>query len=180
MGGNAMKCVLTALCCAALLTVPAMAQKKAAGAGMTDQEFVNFAAQTDMVEANLGQLAGTVAEAQDVKDFGQMLNTDHTQDYGQLIAAAKQANLTVPTAIDAEHNKAMIDPFQKLKGAAFDRKFAQEMVAGHTKAVAIYKKEAADATDPAIKSYAQAAEPTLEKHLAAAKALGHKKAAAAQ
>jgi putative membrane protein len=175
-----MKRVLTAFCCMVLLTVPAMAQKKAAGAGMTDQEFVNFAAQTDMVEANLGQLAGTASDSQEVKDFGQMLTTDHTQDYGQLITAAKQANLTVPTAIDAEHNKAMIDPFQKLKGAAFDRKFAQEMVAGHTKALALYKKEAESATDPAIKSYAEAAVPTLEKHLTAAKALGHPKPAAAQ
>jgi putative membrane protein len=174
-----MKHVLTALCCMVLLTVPAMAQKKAARAGMTDQEFVNFAAQTDMVEANLGQLAGTAAASQDVKDFGQTLTTDHTQDYGQLLAAAKQANLTVPTSIDAEHNKAMIDPFQKLNGAAFDRKFAMEMVAGHTKALAVYKKEAEDATDPAIKSYAQAAVPTLEKHLTAAKALGHTKPPAA-
>jgi putative membrane protein len=166
----------TALFCTALLATPGMAQKKATG--MTDQDFVKFAAQTDMVEANLGQLAQSAAAAQDVRDFGQTLASDHTQDYGQLIAATKQANLTVPTSIDSEHNKAMIDPFQKLKGAAFDKRFAQDMVAGHSKALAVYQKEAVDATDPAIKSYAQAAVPTLQKHLAAAKALGHAKAAA--
>jgi putative membrane protein len=65
----------------------------------------------------------------------------------------------------------MIDPFQKLKGAAFDHKFAQEMVAGHTKAIAVYKKEAADAENPALKSYAEQALPTLQQHLDHAKEL---------
>jgi putative membrane protein len=173
-----MKRALTVLCCVTLLAIPALAQKKAAGGAMTDQDFVNFAAQTDMVEANLGQLAQTAASGQEVKDFGQTLNTDHTQDYGQLITAAQQASLTVPNAIDAEHNKAMIDPFQKLTGAAFDRKFAHEMVAGHEKAIAVYKKEAQDAQNPSIKAYAAAALPTLQKHLDAAKALGSPKGAA--
>lgn len=168
-----MKRILTAVCCIALASIPALGQKKAAEKGgvMNDQKFVDMAAQIDMVEANLGQFAGTAGESQQVKDYGQTLATDHTNDYQQLQNAAKQANLTVPTAIDAEHNKAMIDPFQKLKGAAFDKKYVQEMVAGHTKALAEYKKEAAGAENPAIKSYAETAVPVLEKHLAAAKDL---------
>jgi putative membrane protein len=163
-----MKRMVSAVCCLVLCSLPALAQK---AGSMSDQQFVDFAAQTDMVEANLGQLAQTVAAKQDVKDYGQMLVTDHTQDYGQLSTAAQQANLTVPNAIDSEHNKAMIDPFQKLKGAAFDRKYIQEMIAGHTKAIAIYKKEASDAQNAAIKNYAQTALPVLQKHLDGAKAL---------
>ncbi|HXE07169.1 MAG TPA: DUF4142 domain-containing protein [Acidobacteriaceae bacterium] len=138
---------------------------------MSDQQFVDFAAQTDMVEANLGQLAQSAASSQQVKDYGQMLATDHTTDYGQLGSVARQANLNVPNAIDTEHNKSMIGPFQKLNGAAFDRRFAQEMVAGHTKAIATYKKEAADAQNPALKSYAEQALPVLQKHLDQAKTL---------
>jgi putative membrane protein len=124
-----------------------------------------------MVEANLGQMAQSQGDAQAVKDYGQMLVTDHTNDFNQLYTAAQQANLNRPNAIDAEHNKAMIDPFQKLKGAAFDKKFAHEMVAGHTKAIEVYKKEAADAQNAALKSYAQTALPVLEKHLDSAKNL---------
>ena len=173
-----MKPILAVVCCVALGSLPAIAQKESgAKAGMTDQQFVDFAAQTDMVEANVGQLAGNVAESQPVKDFAQTLVTDHTNDYQQLSNAAKQANLNVPNAIDAAHNKKMIDPFQKLKGAAFDRKFAQEMVAGHEQAIQIYKKEAQGAQNDAIKTYAQTALPVLEKHLAAAKDLGKTKSA---
>jgi putative membrane protein len=167
-----MKRVLTAACCIVLCSLPALAKEKATEAkAMTDQQFVDFAAQTDMVEANLGQLAGSTAAAQPVKDYGQMLTADHTKDYNQLFDVAHQANLNMPNAIDTEHNKAMIDPFQKLKGAAFDRHYAQEMVAGHTKAIAIYKKEAEDAQNAALKSYAAQALPVLEKHLDDAKGL---------
>jgi putative membrane protein len=166
-----MKRILSALCCVALCSMPALAKEKAAAAAMTDQQFVDFAAQTDMVEANLGQLAGSAADAQPVKDYAQMLVTDHTNDFHQLYDIAHQANLNMPMAIDAEHNKAMIDPFQKLKGAAFDHRYVHEMIAGHTKAIAVYKKEAADAQNPALKSYAEQVLPTLQKHLDGAKAL---------
>jgi putative membrane protein len=166
-GGNQMKLLLSAVCCIALGSIPLLAQ----GRAMTDQQFVDFAAQTDMVEANLGQLAETVSSSQPVKDYGQMLVTDHTNDFSHLNDVARQANLNVPNAIDAQHNKMMIDPFQKLKDAAFDHRFIPAMVAGHTQAIAVYKKEATDAQNPALRSYAEQALPVLEKHLDAAKAL---------
>ena len=170
-----MKRILSAVCCLGLCSIPALAKEKAAaGAAMSDQQFVDFAAQTDMVEANLGQLAQSVASSQPVKDYAQMLVTDHTNDFNQLYGIAHQANLNMPSAIDAANNKAMIDPFQKLKGAAFDHHYVQEMVAGHTKAIAIYKKEAADAQNPALKSYAEQALPVLQKHLEGAEALEKK------
>ena len=176
-----MKLMLAAVCCLSLLSLPALGQKgkKATGAPMTDQQFVDFAAQTDMVEANLGQLAATAATDQSIKDYAQMLVTDHTADYKQLSDVAKQANLTVPSAIDDQHNKAMVGPFQKLKGAAFDHKYAAEMVGGHTKAIEIYKKEAQDAQNSALKSYAQETLTALQKHLDGAKDLGKKKPAVA-
>lgn len=169
-----MKRILTAVCCLSLFSMPGLAAQHHAmhaekGAPMTDQQFVDFAGQTDMVEANLGQLAQDVAAKQEIKDYGKMLTDDHTQDYQQLQDTAKQASLTVPTAIDAEHDKALIGPMHALKGAAFDHKFIQEMISGHTKALEIYKKEASDAQNPAIKSYAEQAIPVLQKHLDAAK-----------
>ena len=77
----------------------------------------------------------------------------------------------MPNAIDAQNNKTMIGPFQKLKGAAFDHRYIREMIAGHTKAIAVYKKESADAQNAALKSYAEQALPTLQKHLEGAQAV---------
>jgi putative membrane protein len=167
-----MKRVFSALCCIVLCSIPALAQAKPAKRpAMSDQEFINLAAQTDMVEANLGQLAQSASSSQPVKDYAQMLVTDHTKDFDQLYALAHQANLSRPDAIDTAHNKAMIAPFQKLTGTAFDHRYIHDMIAGHTQAIAVYKKEAADAVNPALKSYAEDTLPTLQKHLDGAKAL---------
>jgi putative membrane protein len=165
-----MRRVVSVVCGMVLCAVPVLAQKSA-GTGGSDQAFVDFAAQTDMVEANLGQEAQNVSESQGVKDFGQMMVTDHTADFGQLHMAAQQGGLNVPDAIDKTEDKAMITPMEKLKGATFDKKYIHEMVMAHTAALARYKKEADSAQNPAIKSYAQTAVPVLQKHLDAAKAL---------
>jgi putative membrane protein len=141
----------------------AMAQ---AGGG-TDQDFLNFAAQTDMTEAHLGQMAQEQGGTQAVKDLGQMLATDHTNDYKQLGTLASKAGLVLPKGIDAKHDK-MIAPFEKLKGKMFDRRYTHEMVAGHTAAIAEYQKEASDGQNADLKAYAKDTLPTLEKHKAAA------------
>src|ERR1039458_10820364 len=81
-----MKRILSAICCLTLCCLPALAQKEHAAkdAAMTDQDFINMAAQTDMLEAHLGQMAADQASSQDVKTHAQMLVTDHTADYQQL------------------------------------------------------------------------------------------------
>jgi putative membrane protein len=176
-----MKSIVLAVCCVALCSFPALGQTKhgkdaAKAAPMTDQEFVDFAGQTDMTEAHLGQMAADQAAGQGVKDYAQMLVTDHTNDYNQLTAVAGKANLNVPKGMDAAHDK-MVMPFHSLKGAAFDHKFIQEMIAGHTKAIAVYTKEASDAQNADLKAYANQALPTLQKHLDGAKDLAKAKPA---
>ena len=168
-----MKTTLSLACCIALCCGSAFAAKKtakAAGTPMTDQQFVDFAAQTDMTEANLGQYASSNASAQGVKDYAQMLTGDHTNDYNQLTAVAGKANLVVPKGLDAAHEK-MIAPLEKLKDAAFDHRYVQEMIAGHTHAISVFEKEAADAQSADLKAYANQVLPVLHKHLDGAKDL---------
>lgn len=160
--------IAVAICCGALCALPAFSQTNTAS--NTDQQFVDTAAQIDMMEAHLGQMAQDQGGTQAVKDFGQTLVTDHTSDYNQLTAAATKAGATVPKGLDAEHNR-MIAPFDKLKGAAFDRRFARDMVAGHEKAIAEYQREAKDGQNSDIKAYANQALPTLQKHLQTARDL---------
>ena len=159
-----------ALCC---LTASAQNEHAAKGGPMTDQKFIDMAAQTDMTEAHLGKLAADQASSQDVKDYASMLVSDHTADYQQLTALAAKDNLTVPTALDAAHNK-MIAPFESLKGAAFDSRYAHEMVAGHTEAIGVYTRESTGAQNSDVKAYASATLPTLQKHLDGAKGLSKK------
>jgi putative membrane protein len=170
-----MKTVLSTVCCLALCCVTASAQMKhpAKAAPMTDQKFLDMAAQTDMLEAHLGQMAADQAGNPAVKEYAQMLVTDHTADYQQLSALAAKAGLTVPTALDAAHNK-MIAPFEKLKGPAFDAQYIHTMIAGHTEAIGVYTKESTEAQSTDVKTYASATLPALNKHLDSAKDLAKK------
>lgn len=171
-----MKQILTLICCFSLFSTAGVAQKKNSHPAMSDQRFVNFAGQTDMVDANLGQLARTESSSQHIKDYGQKLTTDQTSDFQALSKVAHQADLIVPSAIDKEHNRSTIEPFQKLKGAAFDHRFVNEMIAGDNKAIEIYKKEAADAQTSALRSYAEEAIPILQADIAAARKMETTKA----
>jgi len=173
-----MKLVLSTVCCLALCCLTASAQKEhpAKGGPLTDQQFIEMAAQTDMLEAHLGQMAADQAASPDVKTYAQMLVSDHTADYQQLTALAAKTGLTVPTGLDAAHDK-MIAPFEKLKDAAFDSRYIHTMIAGHTGAIGVYTKESTGAQNPDVKAYASATLPTLNKHLDSAKDLARKPAA---
>jgi putative membrane protein len=171
IGVKQMKQILTLICCFSLFSIAGAAQKKSSHPSMSDQQFVDFAGQTDMVDANLGQLANTAASSHPVKDYGQELVSDQTKDFQQLSEAAHHSNLNVPSAIDKENDKTMIDPFQKLKGVAFDRRFAEKMIAGETKAIHIYKDEVSHAQNLDVRGYAEKALPVLETHLADLKKL---------
>lgn len=117
-----------------------------------------------MTEAHLGQLAQDNGGSQAVKDYGQMLATDHTNDYNQLTAAASKTGLSVPKSIDPKHLQ-MIAPLAKMKGAAFDHRFIQMMITGHEAAIAAYSREIKNGQNADVKNYAQTAMPVLQKHL---------------
>lgn len=157
-----MKPILRGLFCLAIVSPLALPQESGAAA-TGDQAFVDMAAQTDMLEAHLGQMAADQAESQAVKDYAQMLVTDHTADYNQITAVATKAGLVVPKGLDKAHEKELA-PFEKLKGAAFDRKYVRAMVSGHEAAIKAYNKEAANGQSADIKAYATQTLPTLEKH----------------
>jgi putative membrane protein len=168
-----MKSITSGLIVCGLACLPSAAQTGASDS--TDQAFVDFAAQTDMTEAHLGQLAQQNAASQAVKDYASMLVTDHTNDYTKLTAIATKAGVVVPKGLDAKHEK-MIAPFEKLKGAAFDARYAKTMVTGHEAAIAAYNKESRDGQNADLKTYATEDLPTLQKHEDGAKDLQKKKA----
>ena len=154
--------VAPVLVCGAFISSALIGQNMSSAAG-GDQAFVDMAAQTDMLEAHLGQMMSSESTSQDVKDYAQMLVTDHTNDYNKLSAIAKKASLIMPTGLDAAHDR-MIAPFEKMKGHTLDVRYAHEMILGHDKAIAAYKKEAQDGQNADLKAYAQDDIATLDKH----------------
>ncbi len=94
------------------------------------QTFVNRLAIAGMTEVQLGRLAAERAANAEVKAYGHMMVTDHTQAGTELRQIATQANLQVPTQLDQKHRD-LVDRLSTLQGAAFDREYMNAMVSGH-------------------------------------------------
>ncbi len=61
--------------------------------------------------------------------------------------------------------------FARLKGADFDREYAEQMVKDHEKSVSLFEKEARTGDSPGLKAYAIKTLTVLQEHLKMAKAL---------
>jgi putative membrane protein len=131
-------------------------------AGATPATFVEHAAQDGMTEVQLAKIALKKSSNDQVKQFAQKMEQDHTQANEQLASIAKSKGLTVPTKLDAKH-EAMVKNLSAKSGKAFDRAYAEHMAKDHAKAVALFQA-AAKSSDPDIAAFAQKTLPTLEQH----------------
>jgi len=134
-----------------------------------DQKFIKEAIEGNLAEVQMGQLAQQNGASQSVKDFGQMLVTDHGQANTKAQSVAQTFNVTPPTEPNAKQKKDY-DKMSKLNGAAFDKAFAQHMVADHKKDIAAFQKET-KSKNQAAASFAKETLPTLQKHLETAQSL---------
>jgi predicted outer membrane protein len=140
------------------------------GSNSADAKFAMTAAQDSMTEVELGRLAVQKGMSDAVKQFGQRMIDDHTNANQQLMQAAQASGITLPTTLDAKH-AAMVQKFQRLSGAEFDRQYAKQMVQDHRKAVSLFQQEASRGTNAGIKAFASQTLPVLQEHLSMAQAL---------
>jgi len=154
--------ILSAICGAAICTVPVWAQS--GPVSKSDQVFLNMAAEADMTTAHLGQMAEDRSASNGVKVFGKKLTEDHTLDYSQLNALAGKAGETVPKGINTQDNR-QIARLDKYKGKSFDRAFLSQEKVEHEKLVQAFKREAEHGDNADIKAYASKTLPVIEGHL---------------
>src|ERR1700761_9249710 len=81
-----------------------------------DAKFATAAASGGMAEVALGKLALTKTSNAAIKDFANMMITDHGKANDELMAIAKAKNITLPTEPDSAHIKKM-DELSKKTGA---------------------------------------------------------------
>jgi putative membrane protein len=150
----------------ACATTAAQAQSKVPN--RADQTFMKNAIQGDMAEIEIGQLAQKNGQSEKVKQFGKTLEQDHSANLAKAKTLAESMNLSLPTQPSAKE-KATYDKLSKLKGAAFDKQFAKDMVADHKKDISEFQREAKKSGDAA--DFAKQTLPTLHKHLSLAQSL---------
>jgi len=135
-----------------------------------DRAFLEKAAVGGKAEVELGQLAQQKAQNDDVKQFAQRIVSDHSQANSELLSMGDKMSLTLPTALDDQHQKEK-DRLSKLNGAKFDKEYMKLMVDDHQKDVSDFQKQSNNAINSDVKNFASQTLPTLQQHLDMAKSI---------
>ena len=168
-----------ALLCAAVIGGPRLqaaeepakknpAAKSQLSAG--DEKFVKTAGADGLAEVKLGELARDKANGPGVKEFGEMMASDHGKANEELKELAMKKGVTLPDKLEAKHQQTA-DKLGKLSGEAFDKAYAAEMVKAHKSAVSLFEGEAKSGKDADLKAFAEKTLPTLKTHLEKAQGL---------
>ena len=129
-----------------------------------DAKFLVDAAEINLEEIQLGQLAQSNSSMTEVKDLGKMMETEHASALKDLQALAAKKQISLPASLTNDGQ----DAYKKLndkKGMDFDKKYCDMMVKGHKDAIDKFEKASTDATDADIKTWATSMLPALRNHL---------------
>jgi len=132
-----------------------------------ESTFLQDAIQGSVAEVQMGQLAQQNGSSKDVQAFGQVLVTDHSKSMDEASALAESMSVEVPTEPKAEAQKEY-EKLQELKGAEFDKEFAEHMVMGHQKEIEKFEEQAQSGDDE-VAQFAKQTLPVLNTHLDMAK-----------
>ncbi len=129
-----------------------------------DAAFLVDAAELNMENSSLGQLAQQKGTMSHVKELGKMMEDVHTKSLVDLTALAKTKNISLPTS-QTENGQEAYKKLNDKSAKDFDKAYADMMVKGHIDAIALFEKASTECTDSDIKAWATATLPTLRTHL---------------
>ena len=105
-----------------------------AGVSDGDRNFVEESLNTGMAEIELAKLAQDRAASNEVKQFAQMMISDHTKAGEELKQVAQKHSISVTGALTDEHRELMQE-LSGLRGAEFDREYMDAMVDSHQEVI---------------------------------------------
>jgi putative membrane protein len=135
-----------------------------------DAKFATDVANAGMAEVALGKIAAEKATNPQIKDFANMMVTDHGKANEELMAIAKKKNITLPAAPDQEHQKKAADLSAK-SGKEFDKDYVDAMVDGHKKAASLLEDGSKNCKDTELMAFATKTLPVVKAHLAKIEAI---------
>ena len=139
-----------------------------------DAEFVQKQIAMGTAEVELGKLAQQRGNHADVKNYGQMMETDHRIAGEELKEIAQRADPGYAKNHDAakdarDEHVDMRDELSKLSGRDFDLRYLDEMIADHEKSIDRLESQGQGADNPQIREWASKTLLKMRNHLAKAK-----------
>jgi putative membrane protein len=175
--GQLVVCLTLTLAAASCLTacnkengVEAAREDRALSLSQSEQDFMTEAAQADLAEIDMAQIALQNSATGEVRDFANMIKSDHTSALGDLAELMKGKNVPQPKSVPARTQQD-IGRMKTLTGGEFDREFVNMIVSEHQKAVEMFRDQQSTAQNEDVKKYVEDTLPILEMHLEKAQRL---------
>ena len=130
-----------------------------------DKSFIEKAAKSGMEEVAISRVAVERATNPQVREFAQMMVSDHTGANTELTTLAMSKNLTLPV------KDINVEKWEKRSAKGFDEEYMEKMVSDHKDAVDLFEKEAKKGDDADLMNFAAKTLPSLTAHLAKAQDL---------
>jgi putative membrane protein len=141
-----MKSIAKLICCSILsisaLSITANVQAQSDD----DKKFLTTAAQSDLNEIKLSQMAEEKATNPAVKAFAQKMVAEHNKMSMSMQPFAASWGVSPPADMDSDHQKEY-EKLSGLSGADFDKEYIDQMVSDHAKALDAFTTEAKDTKD---------------------------------
>ncbi|HEY0309328.1 MAG TPA: DUF4142 domain-containing protein [Acidobacteriaceae bacterium] len=136
----------------------------AADPAMQDKMFLKKAAAGGMFEVQAGQVAAQKGNTDAVKNFGQLMVTDHTKLNADMAPIAKNLGVNPPEKLEKK-DQAELDKLNELSGVEFDKEYIAHMVMDHRKDLHEFMMEAANTTDSELKAGVLGGQKVIRHHL---------------
>lgn len=135
-----------------------------------DRDFAAKVSMANMTEVEAGTIAERRGNDAGVKEYGKLMQTDHTAAQSELKGIATALSLNIPGMLDSLHRN-MNQKLNGLSGKNFDSEYITMMIKDHRDAVALFESEASSGGHQQLKDFAGRILPHLRMHLQKADSL---------
>ncbi|HEY2417210.1 MAG TPA: DUF4142 domain-containing protein [Steroidobacteraceae bacterium] len=148
----------------------------AQGSAPTDAQIAQIVVTANQVDIDAGQLARSKASSKDVKDFAQLMITDHSGVNKSAVELVTRLHVTPQPSATSDSLKQggeqNVAALKKLHGSAFDRAYVDHEVAYHQAVIdAVDNTLIPNAQNAELKALLIKVRPAFVAHLAHAKEL---------
>lgn len=153
--------------------VESLAVANPAIGGLSDPNILAVLDAINVADSATGALAATKATDREVREYGQMMVTEHHQMRveGKTVADSSGLGPELPANDpgEANHTAAMASLEQAARGQAFDRAYIAHAIRAHEEALGTARNAEQSTTNAQIRGMVRKAIPVIEKHLNRAK-----------
>jgi putative membrane protein len=150
--------------------VEAAREERTTSLSQSEQDFMMEAVRADLAEIDIAQVALQNSGTSEVKDFANMIKSDHTSALEGLSELMKDMDVPQPKSIPVELQQD-ISRMSSLTGGELDREFVNMIVSQQQKAVEMFRDQQSTAQNEDVKKYVEDTLPRLEMHLEKAQRL---------